>query len=220
MKNMNLKDNKIFMRFTFIFVLMMCLFGNIHETYGEGLYNHDNLNDLPVINTENETKMEKNDIEEEGINDVIKGLFKEDIVKIVLVVIFIIILFCLIYFTMKKKNRISVSRPVLEDDDISISLTKIVLHDINHKDKKYGAVTQGIISIGRTEDNNIVIPYDETISSKHCEIIKKGNCFYLKDNNSKNGTYYDGERIMSETPIIGGKILKIGKQSFVIEFFK
>ncbi|MBP3238612.1 MAG: FHA domain-containing protein [Lachnospiraceae bacterium] len=72
----------------------------------------------------------------------------------------------------------------------------------------------GNITIGRGKDNTIIMYYDKAVSTHHCEISKKGNLFYLKDYNSKNGTYYDGIRICEETPIMSGKIIGIGKDEY------
>ena len=49
-------------------------------------------------------------------------------------------------------------------------------------------------TLGRLEDNTICIS-EPSISSHHCEILLKGSDVFIKDLDSTNGTYINGERI-------------------------
>ena len=72
------------------------------------------------------------------------------------------------------------------------------------------------ISIGR-ENTDIVISGDDRLSRKHCKIILRGHLLYLKDLNSKNGTFYQETRIYDETPIVSGGKIKIGRYHYSVE---
>ncbi|MBW2027652.1 MAG: FHA domain-containing protein [Deltaproteobacteria bacterium] len=48
--------------------------------------------------------------------------------------------------------------------------------------------------IGRSPDNNIVID-DSAVSRSHVRITRKGKKYFIRDLNSKNGTFVNGERI-------------------------
>jgi pSer/pThr/pTyr-binding forkhead associated (FHA) protein len=63
-------------------------------------------------------------------------------------------------------------------------------------------------TIGRLEDNSFQIA-EQSVSSHHCEILLKGNDVLVKDLNSTNGTYINGEKI-SEKPLKPGQILRLG----------
>ncbi len=63
-------------------------------------------------------------------------------------------------------------------------------------------------TIGRLEDNSFQIA-EQSVSSHHCEILLKGNDVLVKDLNSTNGTYINGEKI-SEKVLKPGQILRLG----------
>jgi pSer/pThr/pTyr-binding forkhead associated (FHA) protein len=70
-------------------------------------------------------------------------------------------------------------------------------------------------TIGRVEDNTFQIA-EPSISSHHCEVLLKGNDVIVKDLNSTNGTYINGEKI-SESPIKPGQILRLGQIEMRLE---
>lgn len=53
------------------------------------------------------------------------------------------------------------------------------------------------ITIGREQDNNIVIE-NKLASRHHCLIQKIRDAYFLKDENSTNGTFLNGRRIPSD----------------------
>jgi len=63
-------------------------------------------------------------------------------------------------------------------------------------------------TIGRLEDNAFQIA-EQSVSSHHCEVLLKGNDIVVKDLNSTNGTYINGEKI-SEKILKPGQILRLG----------
>jgi len=63
-------------------------------------------------------------------------------------------------------------------------------------------------TIGRLEDNSFQIS-DQSVSSHHCEVLLKGDDVLVKDLNSTNGTYINGEKI-SEKSLKPGQILRLG----------
>jgi len=50
------------------------------------------------------------------------------------------------------------------------------------------------INIGRSSDNDFVIPLDD-FSRKHCQVTFKGNYAFIMDCGSKNGVAIDGKKI-------------------------
>ncbi len=64
-------------------------------------------------------------------------------------------------------------------------------------------------TIGRLEDNTFQIA-EQSVSSHHCEVLLKGNDVLVKDLNSTNGTYINGEKI-TEKVLKPGQILRLGQ---------
>lgn len=71
-------------------------------------------------------------------------------------------------------------------------------------------------TVGRVEDNAFPVP-EPSISSHHCEILLRGNDVIVKDLNSTNGTFVNGEQVTSEAPIKPGQILRLGQVEIRLE---
>ncbi len=70
-------------------------------------------------------------------------------------------------------------------------------------------------TIGRVEDNLFQVP-EPSVSSHHCEVLRRGNDFVVKDLNSTNGTYINGQKI-TESPLKPGQILRLGQVEMRLE---
>jgi pSer/pThr/pTyr-binding forkhead associated (FHA) protein len=70
-------------------------------------------------------------------------------------------------------------------------------------------------TIGRVEDNSFQIA-EPSVSSHHCEVLLRGNDVVIKDLESTNGTFINGEKI-SESPIKPGQILRLGQVEMRLE---
>ena len=67
----------------------------------------------------------------------------------------------------------------------------------------------GKTTIGRVEDNTLQI-VETSISSHHCEVLLRGSEVMVRDLNSTNGTYINGEPV-TERVIKPGQILRLGE---------
>lgn len=65
------------------------------------------------------------------------------------------------------------------------------------------------ITVGRVEDNTFQVP-DASVSSHHCEISVQGAVVTVKDLDSTNGTFIDGEKV-AEAPLKPGQTLRLGQ---------
>lgn len=63
-------------------------------------------------------------------------------------------------------------------------------------------------TVGRVEDNTFQIP-ETSVSSHHAEILLRGSEVVIKDLNSTNGTFINGEKV-SESVLKPGQILRLG----------
>jgi hypothetical protein len=64
-------------------------------------------------------------------------------------------------------------------------------------------------TIGRIEENNFQIS-EPSVSSRHCEILLRGNDVVVKDLGSTNGTFINGEKITEEGVLKPGQTLRLG----------
>ena len=70
-------------------------------------------------------------------------------------------------------------------------------------------------TIGRVEDNTFQIA-EPSVSSHHCEILLRGGDVVVRDLNSTNGTFINGEKV-AESVIKPGQILRLGQIEMRLE---
>jgi len=88
------------------------------------------------------------------------------------------------------------------------------------KGQKYLVELDSPFLIGRGKSAVIDILYDPTVSRKHAIIYFNKNNFYIRDLNSTNGTYVNGNKIGSDTVIEDGTAIQTGKTVFMIKLSK
>src|SRR5713226_6121518 len=70
-------------------------------------------------------------------------------------------------------------------------------------------------TIGRVEDNSFQIA-EPSVSSHHCEVLLRGSDVVVRDLNSTNGTFINGEKV-SETVLKPGQVLRLGQIEMRLE---
>jgi pSer/pThr/pTyr-binding forkhead associated (FHA) protein len=70
-------------------------------------------------------------------------------------------------------------------------------------------------TIGRVEDNTFQIA-EPSVSSHHCEILLRGSDVVVRDLNSTNGTFINGEKV-TETILKPGQVLRLGQIEMRLE---
>lgn len=70
-------------------------------------------------------------------------------------------------------------------------------------------------TIGRVEDNSFQLT-ESSVSSHHCEVLLKGNEVVVRDLNSTNGTFINGEKI-TEATLKPGQTLRLGQVELQLE---
>lgn len=95
----------------------------------------------------------------------------------------------------------------------------LVLTDINAPAKTFQVPLLDNVIIGRSSKHaNLVIDYDKSVSAKHCEIeMRPGNKVFIIDLESSNGTFVNGNRVLTETEISSGVVIKLGRVEFKLE---
>ena len=72
------------------------------------------------------------------------------------------------------------------------------------------------ISIGRGEDNDVVIPH-ASVSRQHARLMRRDGGFELMDLNSTNGSYVDDRQIRGSAFLIAGSHLRLGDIRFILQ---
>jgi hypothetical protein len=70
-------------------------------------------------------------------------------------------------------------------------------------------------TIGRVEDNTFQIA-EPSVSSHHCEVLLRGKDVVVRDLNSTNGSYINGEKV-TESVMKPGQILRLGQVEMRLE---
>jgi pSer/pThr/pTyr-binding forkhead associated (FHA) protein len=71
-------------------------------------------------------------------------------------------------------------------------------------------------TIGRVEDNAFQIA-QPSVSSHHCEVMLRGIDVVVKDLNSTNGTFINGQQVNGEAVLKPGQILRLGQVDIRLE---
>lgn len=95
---------------------------------------------------------------------------------------------------------------------IQLKLDELVLHEINARE-----ITQDKdICIGRSASTDWPVPKDQNkASSRHATLGREGNLIILRDLESTNGTFLNGERITTRILKVGDQV-RIGKMWVVV----
>ena len=95
----------------------------------------------------------------------------------------------------------------------------LVLTDVKSPSKTFQVPIAQSVIIGRSSKNsNLVIDYDKSVSGKHCEIeIREGNKIFIVDLESSNGTYINGNRVLTATEISSGVVIRLGRLELKLE---
>ena len=86
-------------------------------------------------------------------------------------------------------------------------MAKLVVLTQSMAGRSYDLATERT-TVGRVEDNSFQIA-EPSVSSRHCEILLQGGDIVIKDLNSTNGTFINGEKI-SEGVLKPGQTLRLG----------
>lgn len=94
----------------------------------------------------------------------------------------------------------------------------ITLEDRADPTKYFRAQVRDRIVIGRSQKLcDIPINYDDSVSSRHCELFLRCEELFVRDLSSSNGTYVNGQKVYQEIKVNSGDILKLGQLSLYIQ---
>ena len=78
------------------------------------------------------------------------------------------------------------------------------------------ALFEGQLSLGRTADNDVVLP-SSTVSRHHARLYIEGLTTYIADEGSANGVLVDEHRITGPTPVTESSAIRIGEYRVFLE---
>jgi len=73
------------------------------------------------------------------------------------------------------------------------------------------------VSLGRGEDNDIVIPH-ASVSRSHARLLRRNGTFELTDLNSTNGSFVDDRQVRGSTVVSSGSQVRLGDIRFVLRY--
>ncbi len=69
---------------------------------------------------------------------------------------------------------------------------------------------QSPITLGRRPDNDIVLPWDSEVSRRHAHLVLAEEGWALVDDESRNGSYVNGERVTEQRSLRDGDVFRFG----------
>jgi pSer/pThr/pTyr-binding forkhead associated (FHA) protein len=73
------------------------------------------------------------------------------------------------------------------------------------------------VSLGRGEDNDVVIPHP-SVSRAHARLMRRDGNYELTDLNSTNGTYVNGQPVHGAARVSNGSQVRLGDVHFVLRY--
>jgi len=93
-------------------------------------------------------------------------------------------------------------------------MSKLVcIHGMNEGDEFF--VNEGETVIGRSREGQIVL-FDKKASRQHCQIIRKGDRYFIEDLDSRHGTVVNGHRIKKRMQISFGDKIRVAKTTLTL----
>lgn len=78
-------------------------------------------------------------------------------------------------------------------------------------------VPEGGLTLGRAEDNDIVI-IDDGVSRYHARMLYDGGSLWLRDNGSRNGIFVNGQRVTDHRALKVGDVIAISSHTFAVRW--
>ena len=70
-------------------------------------------------------------------------------------------------------------------------------------------------TIGRTSSSDVVLDGDNTVSKLHAVVVRYGTEFAVRDVGSSNGTFLNGDRVLSEMRLRPGDEIRVGESRLI-----
>jgi pSer/pThr/pTyr-binding forkhead associated (FHA) protein len=87
----------------------------------------------------------------------------------------------------------------------------VVFHDAGGKQHVVSlADDRSAVSVGRRPDNDVELSWDNEVSRAHARLLRGQEGWLLVDDDSRNGSYLNGEPVTEQRPLRDGDVLRFG----------
>jgi class 3 adenylate cyclase len=87
----------------------------------------------------------------------------------------------------------------------------VVFHDATGKQHVVNLDDEeSAIAVGRLPDNAVALSWDNEVSRRHARLLRLDEGWALVDDESRNGSYLNGERVTERQPLRDGDVLRFG----------
>lgn len=133
-------------------------------------------------------------------------------------IVFIIFLYSIIYYALKIMYRDVKGGGKKRKGTVQKAHGLEVLSSMNENQLRVGSVipVTSTITLGRKDDNSLIINNDHFVSSYHAKIYVRNNEFYLEDLASTNGTYVNEEKISGRIRLRINDTVRLGSTVFKV----
>lgn len=80
--------------------------------------------------------------------------------------------------------------------------------------QRYPEITETGLNIGRAQNNDIRLPH-VAVSKRHATVYRAGNTYWIRDNNSTNGTFVNGAPVRGRHQLLEKDVVTIANTRFV-----
>lgn len=88
---------------------------------------------------------------------------------------------------------------------------------VQEQGASYRVPIRGTLVLGRDPNNEVALE-DGYLSRRHCAVVCRDGRVVVKDMESYNGTYVNGQRIHEECYLLPGDVLKVGRTRLFVDF--
>ena len=126
---------------------------------------------------------------------------------IIIIYLFIFTIIRMIYLDIRSMQSMDIGK-----DEAYLKVVNR-LDSLNFKMQEY-YVLRGATKLGRSSKNDIVIK-DSFVSKNHLIIEKENGHYYIRDLNSANGTFLNGQTLYEKTELNNGDRIGVGFIQFL-----
>lgn len=94
---------------------------------------------------------------------------------------------------------------------------RLILEDVNNPIKRFEVSLNSPVLVGYSNECQICLNYEPTVSRSHCQIYGENGKFYVKNLSQTNYTFLDGKKVVGTAEIYTGCVLLLGNLKMRVE---
>ena len=96
--------------------------------------------------------------------------------------------------------------------------SRLFIQDTERPDKKWDVPVKNEIVAGYSDDCDVVINYDETVSGRHCCFFRQEGRIYMENLSTVNPAIADGSKVEGRVMLFSGECIILGRVRLKVEF--